>query len=633
MKKILCLTIAILMMAFLGAPAFAQTDDSATEASINDSLVTWWNFEGDTEEEALQDKATNSTSTDDLTKKGDATEISDGIAYVPSACGNSLQMTAANADLTNVSSMTIYMKAKYSGNNTDFADLFAYNGLYRIYKLNDSTSPDGAVFEASAFATKNNSSLGTVRIRPQTDGAVGIQQDEWFYLALTMEIGDDNTGKAVLYLSKDGLTYSKSETAMAFTADILADLETRRADTGAAVMLGKLNISDSVPDRGISYWFDDVRIYNKVLTESEITTIIPNSLELREVVDTTINGSLVTWWNFEGDTEEDALKDKATHGESTDDLTKNGTGTAIADGVAYVPSAVENNLQMSAATADLTGVSSMTIYMKAKYSGTNTDFADLFSYQGLYRIYKLKDSLSADGAVWEASAFATKNNSELGTVRIRPQSDGAVGIQPDEWFYLALTMEIDSDNKGTAILYVSKDGLTYSGYETTMDFTADILADLQIRQADTATTVALGKLISTSDVPTPDRGIDYWFDDVRIYNKVLTKTEIATIIPNTLELRDVSELPPEPSEPSDPSDPQDTGTSEHETDEPTVPGTVTDDSGAADVPTGTEPDSGTDTGAATEKKAGCASALGTGTAMLVALACAACALRKKKRGE
>ena len=260
-KTVLCLTLAFLMILTLALSVTAADEATEPEADINDSLVTWWNFEGETEADTLKDKATNGQSVDDLTKSGTGTAVEDGIAYVPSAYENHLDMTAATADLTNVSSMTIYIKAKYTGNNVDFADLITYNGLYRIYKLKDSSSPAGAVIEASAFATKNNSDLGTVRVRPQSDGTIGIQQDEWFYVALTMEISEDNRGTAILYVSLDGLTYYKSETTMVFTEEILADLKTRQEDADAYVSLGKLTGETELDDRGISYWFDDCLLY------------------------------------------------------------------------------------------------------------------------------------------------------------------------------------------------------------------------------------------------------------------------------------------------------------------------------------------------------------------------------------
>ena len=284
-KKLLALTMVLIIMMPLCVLAQAEEDN------INDSLVSWWNFEGANNTEILKDKAPKGKKSDDLTQVGGEIKYENGVAYVPSAINNALSLNAASEDLNNVYSMTLYMKAKYNGNNTDFADLFCYNGLYRVYKLKDSVSGHGAVLQATAFATANNADLGTVRIRPQTPLEFGIMTDEWFYVALTMNVDmTTNVGTAVIYISKDGLSYTKTELTMPITSAIYEDMATRTADTQAEVLLGKLSLVKDIPDRYINYWYDDVRIYNKVLDESDLARIIPNSLELRDKseIDTTV---------------------------------------------------------------------------------------------------------------------------------------------------------------------------------------------------------------------------------------------------------------------------------------------------------------------------------------------------------
>ena len=276
-KKLLALTMVLIIMMPLCVLAQAEEDN------INDSLVSWWNFEGANNTEILKDKAPKGKKSDDLTQVGGEIKYENGVAYVPSAINNALSLNAASEDLNNVYSMTLYMKAKYNGNNTDFADLFCYNGLYRVYKLKDSVSGHGAVLQATAFATANNADLGTVRIRPQTPLEFGIMTDEWFYVALTMNVDmTTNVGTAVIYISKDGLSYTKTELTMPITSAIYEDMATRAADTQAEVLLGKLSLVKDIPDRYINYWYDDVRIYNTVLDESDLARIIPNSLDLRE---------------------------------------------------------------------------------------------------------------------------------------------------------------------------------------------------------------------------------------------------------------------------------------------------------------------------------------------------------------
>lgn len=286
-KKILCLALVALMLIAGGISAMANN----TTTDINDNLVSYWNFEGSNETEMLSDKSTKGQSADNLTKVGSDVTFTDGVAYIPSTPLNYLQATSGNPDLKDVSSMTVFMKTKYVGSNTDFADLFSYQGLYRIYKKADSASSAGAVFEASAFATKNISGITgvdskAVRARPINAGAEAIQADQWFYIALSMEITAENKGVATLYLSTDSMTYAKYVAEITFTDALLENLATRQAvpttvNETNSVTIGKISVDTDIPDRGVGFYYDDIRIYNTVLDEMDLARIIPNSLELR----------------------------------------------------------------------------------------------------------------------------------------------------------------------------------------------------------------------------------------------------------------------------------------------------------------------------------------------------------------
>ncbi len=275
MKRTLCMILSFLMLLAISVPVAAtETDtesgDPVTAATnLNDSLVTWWNFEGN-KDTAVLDKAENGTIADPLNATSKPTfDEGTGTCTVPATKGQYLRVTnKATADLTNPSSMTVYMKAKYTGTNSDFADLIAFNNLFRIYKLKDSTSADGAVFEACAFYTS-----GDNRMRPQTPTSVAIAQDQWFYLALTMKIDDEGTATAALYISTDGISYVKNEKYASKVTSLKLDdtaIATLNGYVGTQVYLGK---KDGNQDVGISYTFDDVRFYNKALTETEIESI------------------------------------------------------------------------------------------------------------------------------------------------------------------------------------------------------------------------------------------------------------------------------------------------------------------------------------------------------------------------
>ncbi|MBQ7348205.1 MAG: hypothetical protein IJW55_09620 [Clostridia bacterium] len=290
MKKLLCFTLSLLMLLALHIPAAAtETGDPVTSsANLNDSLVSWWNFEGD-KATAVLDKATNGTVADPLTATSKNTfDEATGTVTVPATKGQYLRVAnKSTADLTNPSSMTVYLKAKYTGTNTDFADLIAFNNLYRIYKLKDSTSSDGAVFEACAFYTS-----GSNRMRPQTPKSVVIAEDQWFYLALTMEIDEAGTATAALYISTDGVNYIKNETYATTVTSLTLDetaIATLKGYTETNVYIGK---KDGNQDVGIGYTFDDIRIYNKALTADEIESInMPTCVGYQVKDDTETDGS------------------------------------------------------------------------------------------------------------------------------------------------------------------------------------------------------------------------------------------------------------------------------------------------------------------------------------------------------
>ncbi len=327
---------------------------------------------------------------------------------------------------------------------------------------------------------------------------------------------------------------------------------------------------------------------------------------------TTINDNLVTWYDFEGDAA-NALKDKATKGTKADNLTKVGDAVKLENGTAYIPSTLDNYLYADA-SADFNNVSDMTIYMKVQYSHvpdtTHTDFADLVSYPGLYRIYKLKESTSTAGGVLEATAFQTSGDKNV--VRIRPQSSKSVILKDNEYFYLAVTTKIDvAAKKGTAVVYISNDGKNYTATEMTLNFADQIYTNLQTTISQQAAKFVLGKLLPTTS-PVPERWINYTYDDFRVYNKALTAEELSMIKPNSLELN----TPVATTEPT-------TSATTERTTSPTTAATTTEATTTAATTT-----EATTTSA---EKSGCGSSISIGVLAMAGICTSAVALKKKKR--
>ncbi len=349
-----------------------------------------------------------------------------------------------------------------------------------------------------------------------------------------------------------------------------------------------------------------------------------------ESEDTNINEHLVTWWNFEGDAA-NALKDKATKGTKADDLTKVGDGVTVENGVASIPSAVDNYL-WAEASADFNNVSAMTIYVKAQYSHVpdqvHTDFADLICYPNLYRVYKLKDSASANGGVLEATAFGTTGAKN--EYRVRPQTPKSTVLKDNEWFYYAVSMEIDG-KVGYATVYISNDGKNYEQTEMQLIFSDTVKADLQSRLANQAAQMVLGKLLPTDPAaPIPERYINFQYDDVRFYDTVLTADELATIIPNSLAL-DIEEQTTTTEEITTETPTEEV--TEPATEAKTEPATEAKTEPATEAPVNEQTDikNETNTDGTTSQNKGCTGSVLTFGAMAIILSPAVLFTAKKKK--
>ena len=266
-----------------GAPTLSGT--------INDNLVIFWDFEG---ENALEDKATFGEAQDNLTVNGDGVTVTDGVAYIPKTTGACLTANRSN-DMLNVESMTIYAKLKYTGEyGGSFADAFAYDGLFRFQARG---------YSASKGATQFGSILlGASALVP----GLYVPADSWFYVAITMEAdfsnvpenvngeadveGVDATASLVIHYSTDGTTWTKlgmnpdltdgkiNQNSANEKSELYGLLFNLKA-SNRALYLGK-TCGSGQPDRGLDFYFDDFRIYNKALTASEVKQIKPNTTEL-----------------------------------------------------------------------------------------------------------------------------------------------------------------------------------------------------------------------------------------------------------------------------------------------------------------------------------------------------------------
>lgn len=279
--------IALCICMLITASVLSLKAENNADETINDHLVSYWDFSGDTQAEMLRDKAPKGTSADNLTLEGNVT-IDDGVACIPTATENVLK-TAMSDDLKCVENMTIYLKVKYSGHNTSFADMIQLTGLYRIYNKVYNTDYSDATLEARLIGT------GGATTNVVLTSSVTKPENEWFYVAVTTSVDfDEKSGEFCFYVSGDGINYTCDSIVRQnnISDTNIENVKKALSSTTATFLLGK---GGGQPDRGVDFWLDDVRIYDKVLTENEIMMIQPNTLELRDISDiTTESSSTVT---------------------------------------------------------------------------------------------------------------------------------------------------------------------------------------------------------------------------------------------------------------------------------------------------------------------------------------------------
>ena len=183
MKK----TVAFLL-SFLLVAAGALTGAAAAEPqewSASEGLVTHWDFDGETTEESLADKAaagTPDTVVLDGTKIGATVE--NGVLTVPDGA---LVYAANSADLSDLESKTVFLKVRLSGNiSTGMPNLLYHAASYRICGggYNAASAESGGPYEMMARVNGSDRTVGQSLVK-------GTVHDVWLYMAFTFDFDFD----------------------------------------------------------------------------------------------------------------------------------------------------------------------------------------------------------------------------------------------------------------------------------------------------------------------------------------------------------------------------------------------------------------------------------------------------------
>lgn len=341
---------------------------------------------------------------------------------------------------------------------------------------------------------------------------------------------------------------------------------------------------------------------------------------------------LVTYWNFEGDDLETALSDKAPFGESDDTLRVLGDLVEIQDGVAYIPHDAQNALyaddsvDLSGVTADTladTKVLETTVFFRVKIDGTGSGMPPYVYRKGLYRI--------CGGAYVDGGTFAD--------IGVRVREDAKVGraysvIHYDEWTYVGVTMKVDQDaltSEMSIAVFTDDDIDSFVSVFEINDKVVEAEMQKYVNALVNGEKTVLGKPADYIDL-----GENFWFDDVRIYDTVMTDGELATIAREIN--KDYSNIdfdaPEEPvesdtEEEDDPPTPG--GDSDEDGEEVTTKEPEASDGEEPQQTTGPDATSGQSGATPDDDEAGCASVLAAPAGIVAVAAAAGCLIRRRRR--
>lgn len=274
MKKTIAFFAALTMLlGMFMLPLSAQ--DAAP--SLDDSLIVYYDFEGDTLEEQLSDKATAGVSKENLTlgvtknESGeDLSYVKDGVAHIASTGNNYLlcefdSETGVGKDIyENQTEMTVFVTFEVTGSWTVFVDFLDLNNIVRCFGkgITDGVSSNLEIRPAQN-AYSNGANAMVVK-----NGQVFVGLDTVTFAVTTQYDAVAKTVTVSPYVS-----FNDEQKFIATTPKVISDVETYYSDS-AWLCLGKV-FGYKYYDRGATFDYEEVRIYNKALNEAELVSLLP----------------------------------------------------------------------------------------------------------------------------------------------------------------------------------------------------------------------------------------------------------------------------------------------------------------------------------------------------------------------
>ncbi|MGM9682116.1 MAG: LamG-like jellyroll fold domain-containing protein, partial [Eubacteriales bacterium] len=256
LKSVMASALAVAMMIIASVACVASP---YTADGIADSMIVKWDFNGEGEA-ALSDKATADGVSSNLTAVGDV--VMNGSTAKVSEVNSSSLKTEAFEGFNDLVSTTIYMKVRITAQASNYECMFYVSNKLRIMTNNS------AKFNVRATAGHNpNLTALTFPVNENYEWNNG----DWIYVALAFN-GNAVDPQTTLYASADGINYSYVSTDKAGSATTVSKM---LGSTSVSVILGQYNADEPKA----TFEYDEVRIYNRALSEQEVKSISAQSVQ------------------------------------------------------------------------------------------------------------------------------------------------------------------------------------------------------------------------------------------------------------------------------------------------------------------------------------------------------------------
>lgn len=339
---------------------------------------------------------------------------------------------------------------------------------------------------------------------------------------------------------------------------------------------------------------------------------------------TDINENLVVHYDFNGETPEEQLADKAPAGKSKENLTLYSTDdpstglplSYIKDGVAHIDHALLNYLSVKfdaennigTDVLDCAGDGEMTIFTAVSVHGAPQAWATFLDFNNVSRmiIKGSKDNKAIFSTLCIRGTTTMNNNANVDF----PMKNADIYHDTDT-VYIAVTYQYDQTTKKlVGAVRLSFDyGKTYTETNALFENVEEFISQ--------SGHICFGKTFAGNQYKKVDHGSSYDFYDFRVYNKALTADEVKTIRTGHEPKEEETSTAPV-TEPETPTAGQPTAEA------PTAPENPT-----TNAPSGGE--SSTTGTPAPEKKSGCASSVSLGGLSLILTVMLGAGIIKKKK--